>query len=53
MVQKTLKLLKLLKADNRITIQQYRTYRGQVLHGDVEGCITGLKRKKLIPDRKE
>ena len=32
----------------KINSQQYKTYKGQVLHGDVKGCLTGLKRKKLI-----
>lgn len=48
MVKKTIKLLKLLKADNKITMQEYKTYKGQVLSGNVQGCLTGLKRKKLI-----
>lgn len=48
MVKKTIKLLKLLKADNKITMQEYKTYKGQVLSGNVKGCLTGLKRKKLI-----
>lgn len=47
MVQ-TLKLLKILKNQNKLTMQQYKTYRGQVLHGDKSGCLVGLKRKKLI-----
>lgn len=46
----TMKLLKQLKDDNKITIQQFRTYKGQVIHGDEIGCITGLKRKHLIKD---
>lgn len=49
MVQ-TLKLLKKLKKEKKINMQQYRTYKGQVLSGNVEGCIKGLKRKKLIDD---
>nr|DAR82837.1 MAG TPA: hypothetical protein [Caudoviricetes sp.] len=47
MVQ-TLKTLKRLKAEKKITLQQYRTYRGQVFSGNIDGCIVGLKRKKLI-----
>ena len=43
-----LKLLKRLKAERKISVQEYRTYRGQVLSGDVKGCIVGLKRKNLI-----
>lgn len=53
MVQKTIKLLKLLKADNKITLQEYRTYKGQVLSGNVEGCLTGLRRKNLIVGKEE
>ena len=45
---KTLKILKKLYKDKKINKQQFRTYKGQVLHGDVGGCLTGLKRKKLI-----
>ena len=48
MVQKTIKLLKRLKTDNKITLQEYGTYKGQVLSGNVEGCLTGLRRKRLI-----
>lgn len=44
----TLKLLKQLYKTDKINKQQYKTYKGQVLHGDVKGCLTGLKRKKLI-----
>ena len=43
-----LDLLKKLKKQRKITVQQYKTYRGQVLHGDTKGCLVGLKRKKLI-----
>ena len=41
-------VLKQLKAANKINIQEFRTYRGQVLSGNTEGCIRGLKRKGLI-----
>lgn len=44
----TMKLLKQLKKERKINIQQFRTYKGQVIHGDEIGCITGLKRKHLI-----
>lgn len=44
----TLKMLKRLYKEKKINIQQFKTYKGQVLHGDVNGCLTGLKRKKLI-----
>lgn len=43
-----LKVLKQLYKDKKINKQQYKTYKGQVLHDDVAGCIKGLKRKKLI-----
>ena len=44
----TLKLLKQLYTDKKINKQQYKTYKGQVVHGDVDACLVGLKRKKLI-----
>lgn len=44
----TMKMLKKLLSDKKINKQQYRTYKGQVIHGDEIGCITGLKRKHLI-----
>ena len=44
------RVLKMLLSNRKITSQQFRTYRGQVLHGDEIGCITGLKRKHLISD---
>ena len=31
-----------------LTKQQYRTFKGQILSGDVNGAIIGLKRKQLI-----
>lgn len=42
--------LKQLLNDRKITQQQYRTYKGQAVHGDVSGCIKGLMRKHLITD---
>ena len=42
------KVLKELKKQNKITKQQYRTYKGQILSGDTEGAIRGLKRKQLV-----
>lgn len=45
---KTLKLLKRLYKDGKINKQQYKTYKGQALHGDVNGCLLSLERKKLI-----
>lgn len=44
----TIKLLKDLKRDGKITIQQYRTFKGQVLSGNEAGCLKGLQRMKLI-----
>lgn len=40
--------LRLLKKNNAITRQEYNTYKGQILAGDEEAAIRGLKRKKLI-----
>ena len=45
---KTMKLLKQLMNEDKITIQQYRTFKGQVLSGNEEGCLKGLKRMKLL-----
>ena len=45
----TLKLLKRLYKAQRITGQEYKTYRGQVLHGDEEAALCGMRRKGLIP----
>ena len=47
-MKETLRTLKILLNDNRITKQQYRTYRGQVISGNIEGCIKGLQRKRLV-----
>lgn len=44
----TTRLLKQLRKENKITTQQYKTFKGQVIHGDRIGCIKGLKRKQLI-----
>lgn len=43
-----MKILKQLKTDKKINTQEFKTYRGQVLSGDKEGCLKGLKRKGLI-----
>jgi len=40
--------LRLLKKHGAITPQQYKVYKGQILSGDSEACIRGLKRKGLI-----
>lgn len=45
-----IKLLKRLRKEDKITTQQYNTYKGQVIHGDGIGCVKGLKRKHLITD---
>jgi hypothetical protein len=44
----TMKILKQLKNDKKITMQQYRTFKGQVLSGNEAGCLKGLQRMKLI-----
>lgn len=44
----TMKILKQLLRDGKISRQAFRTYKGQVLSGNEEGCLIGLKRKKLI-----
>lgn len=44
----TIKLLKQLLKHKKITKQAYKTYRGQCLSGDEQGCLVGLRRKKLI-----
>ena len=46
-------LLKSLLKENRINQQQFKTYRGQVLSGNVSACIVGMKRKHLIGDELE
>lgn len=42
------RLLKDLKEMHLLTNQQYRTYTGQVKHGDAKGCMKGLLRSGLI-----
>ena len=44
----TMKLLKRLYKEGKITKQQMKTYRGQVLHGNEEAALLGMRRKKLI-----
>ena len=44
----TIKLLKELRRDGKITMQQFRTFKGQVLSGNEAGCLKGLQRMKLI-----
>ncbi len=45
---KTIVLLKELKKAGRISTQQFKTFKGQVISGNKEGCLKGLKRMKLI-----
>lgn len=47
---RTIELLKELKARNKITTQQFRTFIGQILSGDEAGCIKGLIRLNLIKE---
>lgn len=44
----TTDILKKLLKDGKITEQAYKTYLGQIKHGDERACLLGLKRKKLI-----
>lgn len=44
----TINLLKELYRTGKINKQQFRTYRGQVLSGNEQGCLVGLRRKGLI-----
>jgi len=37
----------------KISAQAYKTYKGQIKHGDETACIIGLKRKHLINDKGE
>ena len=48
----TIKLLKQLKRENKITTQAYKTYMGQISSGDEIACIKGMKKKKLITEEK-
>ena len=48
----TIKLLKQLKHENKITTQAYKTYMGQISSGDEIACIKGMKNKKLITKEK-
>ena len=48
----TIKLLKQLKRENKITTQEYKTYMGQISSGDEIACIKGMKNKKLIKEEK-
>ena len=48
----TIKLLKQLRRENKITTQAYKTYMGQISSGDEIACINGMKNKKLITEEK-
>ena len=48
----TIKLLKQLKHENKITTQAYKTYMGQISSCDEIACIKGMKNKKLITEEK-
>ena len=47
-MNQTIALLKKLLHSRRITKQQFRVFKGQVLAGDEAGCLKGLKRMNLI-----
>ena len=42
---------RLYKHKNMLTYQQYRTFRGQICAGDIEGFHKGLKR--ILTERKK
>lgn len=48
MMVEIIKFLRKLKKESKITTQQFKTFRGQVLNGDTNGCLKGLKRMKLM-----
>ena len=41
-------LIQLKGARHRLTVQQYRTLRGQVLAGDADGAMRGLRKILLL-----
>lgn len=47
----TIKILRQLLKDRKINQQQFRTYKGQVVSGNEDGCIKGLLRKELITQK--
>lgn len=49
----TIKILESLLKKKKISQQAFRTYKGQIKHGDESACILGLKRKHLIDDKGE
>ena len=48
----TIKVLKQLKRENKITTQAYKTYIEQIRSGNELACIKGMMRKKLITTEK-
>lgn len=46
----TAELALLRKAKRDLTVQQYKTLRGQVLAGDAAGAMKGLRKILLRPD---
>ena len=47
-MKEVLETLKSLLREGKITRQAYRTYKGQVINGNIDGCLKGLQRKHLI-----
>ena len=45
---KTIEKMKEMVKQKKITVQQYRVFRGQVLSGDEDGCLRGLRRLGLM-----
>ena len=45
---RTIGKMKQMVKQNKITVQQFRTFKGQVLSGNEEGCLKGLKRLGLM-----
>jgi hypothetical protein len=43
--------LQLLYKNKALSKQRFKTFRGQLLAGDIEGCIKGLLRLKVINKR--
>lgn len=48
MEEKIKNRLKQLRRQGTIDEHQFKTYMGQINSGNLEGCIKGMKRKKLI-----
>lgn len=43
-----IKKLKEMKNEKLINQQQYKTYKGQILSGNMEAALVGMRRKGLI-----